>query len=95
MVGRPARTLEHFAHVVRAVRDHVIGRDRGDLRSGKFRPAFLAEIAERQQLQAVTPLANVVIDLEAALELTGIVLAEHACERPWLCGGATSWSPSA
>ena len=46
------------------------------------RAAGIREIAEGDQRQAVTVRADVVIDLEAALELPGIVGAERARERP-------------
>src|SRR5262249_56199892 len=77
-VSRPAGSLEHVALIVGPVLDLVLRRNRRDLRSGEFRPALLAEIAERQQRKAVTGLADVVIDLEAALELAAIELAEWA-----------------
>ena len=65
-----------------AVLDLVFGRDRRDLGLGEFRPALLAEIAERQQREAVTGLADLVIDLEAALQLAAVVTAERPGERP-------------
>ncbi len=82
VVSRPAGPLEHIALVVGAVLDLVFRRDRRDLRRGEFRSTLLAEIAERQQRETVTGLANVMIDLEPALELATIELAERAGERP-------------
>src|SRR6266849_10833020 len=82
MVGGPTRPLEHIALIVGAVLDLVFRRNRRDFRSGKLRSALLAEIAKRQQREAVAGLANVVIDLEAALELAAIELPERTRERP-------------
>src|SRR5262249_56693160 len=80
-VGRAGRTLGHLALVVELL-DLVLGRDRLDLRLGKAGAARLGEVAERHQLEAVTVLADVVIDLEAALQLAAVVGAERPGERP-------------
>src|SRR5262249_30048856 len=86
MIGRPARALEHFALVVGAVLDLVLGRDRLDLRLGEVWSTLFAKSAERHQVEAVTDLANLAIDLESALKLAGIIAAEHTVERPGIAG---------
>src|SRR5262249_16776237 len=68
----------------RAVLDLVVGGHGLDLASGEFRPALLAEIAERQQRQAMTGLADLAIDPEAALHLAAVELTERPGERPFL-----------
>src|SRR5262249_58767583 len=70
--------------LVVGVLDLVLGRDRLDLRLAEAWTAGLGEVAERQQLEAVTVLADVVIDLEAALQLGAVVSAERAGERPFV-----------
>ncbi len=82
MVGGPARPLEHIALIIGAVLDLVFRRNRCNFRRGKFRSALLAEITKRQQREAMAGLANVMIDLEAALKLAAIELSERARKRP-------------
>src|SRR5260370_1970991 len=62
--------------------DLVFRRNRCNFRRGKFRSALLAEITKRQQREAMAGLANVMIDLEAALKLAAIELSERAPKRP-------------
>src|SRR5262249_60117803 len=65
------------------VRDLVFGRDRFCLRGGKSRTAWLGEVAERYQREAMTSLADFAVDLEAALQLCLVVHAERPGERPF------------
>jgi hypothetical protein len=91
MVRRAARTVEHVTLIVRPILDGEFRRDRRDLRGRKLRPPRLAEIAKRQQGQAVTGLAYLVIDLEAALQLPDIESAERAGKRPRVAGRLRSF----
>src|SRR5262249_36727294 len=72
-----------LALLVRSVRDLVFGRDRFCLRGGKSRTAWLGEVAERHQREAMTSLADFAVDLEAALQLCLVVHAERPGERPF------------
>src|SRR5262249_55946153 len=80
-VGRPAGAFHRLALVI-GVLDLVFGRDRLDLPRTESGTARLREIAEGQELEAVTVLADLTIDLEAALELRAVEFAERAGERP-------------
>ncbi len=83
-VGEPAGPLEHLALVVRTVSDLITGGDGLRLRLGESRTAFIGEIAEGDQLEAVTVRADFFVDLEAALQLRRVVSAERTVERPML-----------
>jgi hypothetical protein len=78
-VGRTAVALEHVAGVVGAVLDLVLGRDRLHLGLGITEPG---QVAERDEVEAVTDRADLLVNLEAALELAAVELAERAGERP-------------
>ena len=52
------------------------------LRGREARPARIGQGAERDQAEAVTDLADLAVDLEAALQLGAIVFAERPGERP-------------
>ena len=58
--------------------------DRGGLRFGEARSTRIGEIAERQELQAMTVRADLTVDLKAALQLRLIIDTERAGERPRL-----------
>src|SRR5690606_26486204 len=85
-VGLQRGTLEHFAVVVRPVRDLV--RPRGCERLHRFliefRPAGLEQVAEANARQPVTRGTNLLVDLKAALKLRGIVLSGKPAETPAL-----------
>src|SRR5262249_53431911 len=83
-VGDLARPLEHLALVVRAVL-HLESCGNGcRLRFGEIRSARLGEIAERKKLEAVAVRTDLLIDLEAALQLGRIIETERARKRPAL-----------
>ena len=81
-IGRPRRTLEHVAGVVRAVLHLVLRGERLDLRFGEFRAARLGEVAEGELFGGVAVRADFAEHLEAALQLRLVVMAEEAGERP-------------
>ena len=76
------RTVIDVALVVRRSLDLVFSRNRFSLRRGKFRAALLREIAERNERERVAVLADFAIDLETALQLATVILAEWAGEAP-------------
>src|SRR5258705_144876 len=82
VIGGPGRPFEHFTLIVWPVLDLVLARNRVDLRRRESGASGLAEIAEREQPQAVAVLADHAIDLEAALELGAIEGPERPRERP-------------
>ena len=84
IVGDFAGPLEHLTLIIRAIGDLEGGRDRGGLSLAEAGTAGIGEIAERQQLEAVAGRADLAIDLEAALQLLRIVLAERTGKRPML-----------
>ena len=90
MIGDLAGALEHLALAVRPVSDLKAGRDGRRLRFAEFRAAWIGEIAEREQLEAVTARADLAIDLEAALKLRGVVGAERTVKRPVLARRSVS-----
>ena len=83
-IGKPRRPLEHLAAVVGAVSDAILARDGPCLRLGEAGPARLRQRAERHELHAVAGAAHLAIDLEAALQLAAIELAEGSRKRPRL-----------
>ena len=84
IIGDLAGALEHLALVVRPIGHLEAGGDRRRLRLGEARTAGIGKIAERQKLEAVTGRADLAVDLEAALQLRGIVQAERPGKRPML-----------
>src|SRR5690606_26289471 len=64
--------------------DLVFGGQRFDLLFRKLRPAWFAEVAERDQPEAVATRAYLAVDLKAALQLVLIEGAEDPGERPGL-----------
>ena len=76
--------LTIVALIVGLALDLVFGRDGRGLRGGETGAARFGQRAERDQLQAVTDLADLAIDLEAALQLAFVEFAERAGERPLL-----------
>src|SRR4029077_3608896 len=86
IVGGPARPLEHVAGVVRTVLDLVFGGESGRLRRRISGTAGFGEIAECDVGQAVTGRADFLVDLQAALQRSTIVLAKGPRERPLLRG---------
>ena len=72
-----AGALDRFALVIDAVLHLVLGRNRRRLRRRKIRSARLREIAKREQLHAVAGLADLAVDLVAALELTAVEFPER------------------
>src|SRR3546814_10932946 len=80
-VRRLGRPLEHLALVVRAVHHLLRGGDRLDLVVGV---AEVAEIAVGDVLQAMTGRADVLVDLEATLQLGPVEGSEVPAERPVL-----------
>src|SRR5262249_10917102 len=58
-------------------------RDRRRLRPRETGAARIGEVAEREQVDAVTVLTNLAINLEAALQLRLVVHAERPGERPF------------
>ena len=85
-VRQQRRTLEHLALVVRAVGDLVwpLGSERLDRLFRELRTAGLREVAESTSLQAMAGRANLLVNLEAALQLSLVELAGEAAERPVL-----------
>src|SRR6185437_7627964 len=84
IIGNLSGPLKHLALVVRAVGDLEARGDGRGLCLGEAGTARIGEVAERQKLEAVAGRADLAIDLEAALQLRGIVGAERAGERPML-----------
>ena len=96
-IGEAGQPVDGIALVVELARDLVGPADgqRLDGGLGELRAARLGEIAEAHALQAVAGAADVLIDLEAALELRLVVLAAETRKRPGLALGrvllAASW----
>ena len=78
MIGKPAGALEHLALIVGAVLNLVFAGDGCRLRLGEVRSTGIGEVAERDQLEAVTGRTNLAVDLEPALQLRLIVHAERS-----------------
>src|SRR5262249_38518244 len=74
--------LEHVAGVVRAVLDLVVRSERGRLGRRVAGTTWVSEVAESNQRQRVTCRADFLVDLQAALELALIELAERTGKRP-------------
>src|SRR6185437_16000280 len=83
VVGRTAGALDGLAFVV-DVLDLVLGRDRRGLCFREAEAARIREVAERNQVERVAARADLAIDLEAALQLRLVVLAERARKGPGL-----------
>lgn len=83
-IRRPRRALEHLAFVVRAVGDlHLRGENLHRLRR-ELRSARLAEIAVGQKPHRMAARADLLVDLEAALQLRVVVGPEWRGEAPAL-----------
>src|SRR5829696_2703614 len=82
-VGRPPGALEHLAGIVRPVLDLVLGGERLHLTLRELGASGLRQVAEGDALDAVAGLADLAVDLEAALELRPIEGAERALEAPF------------
>src|SRR5215475_5809541 len=85
-IGQPAGAILDLALIVGLALDLVFGRDGGRLRNRKTGPARIGKRAERHQLEPMTDLADLAIDLEPALELRAVVFAERPRERPLVHG---------
>src|SRR5262249_9519737 len=85
-VGGAAGAVRCLALIVGLALDLVFGGDGGRLRCGETGPTGSRERAERDQFDAVTDLADLAIDLEAALKLCAVELAERPRERPLIDG---------
>ena len=81
-IGKAAGTIFDLALIVRLALDLVFGGDGGRLRGGEAGPAGIRKRAEGDQFQRMAGLADFTIDLEAALKLCTVELAERARERP-------------
>ena len=84
MIGDTPVALDRLALVVDALLVLVFRRHRRRLRGREAGAARLRQVAERQQLHAVTLQADLAIDLEAALKLPLVVAAERTGERPFV-----------
>src|ERR1700719_1385124 len=84
MIGERRRPIEHLALLVRSVLDLMQPGGCDRLRLGEAEPwaARIGEIAEGQELHAVTRDADLAVDLEAALQLPFVVFPEWPGERP-------------
>jgi len=83
---RPRGTILDLALIVGLALDLIFGRDGGRLRDRQTGPTRIGKRAERDQLQPVTDLADLAVDLEPALELCAVVFAERPRERPLVHG---------
>src|SRR5262249_55043457 len=85
-VGEPAGAILDLTLIVWLALDLVFGGDGGGLRGRETGPAGICQRAGRDQFQPVTNLADLPVDLEAALELCAVELAERSGERPFIHG---------
>src|SRR5262249_57296644 len=84
-VGQHGWTLVDLALLVgNVVHLVIVAGKRLDGRLRERRPARLHEVAEVQASDAMAALANLCIDLETALQLRFVKLAEGAAKRPRL-----------
>ena len=84
-IGQDGRALADLALLVRRVVDLVVvGGERLDGRLREARAARLRQVAEVQPLDAVAAGADLGVDLEAALQLGIVEVAEDAAEGPVL-----------
>ena len=84
VISRDARTGEHVTIVVRTIFDVILGRNRLDL---LFVESNAFKVTEGNETQAVTAGTNVLVDLEATLQLCTVIGAKQILPAPILCLG--------